>query len=87
MGYTEINESNGCTEDEEVQLTSFCNSLIGYTVGDALKSADNMGYTIDGIFISSPPKVNITEYDDSFRVIRVKNLNNKSLNILVCKPL
>ncbi len=87
MGYTEINESNGCSEDEEVKLTSFCNSLIGYTVGDAVKAAGNMGYTIDGILISSPPKMSITEYDDSFRVIRVKTLNNKSLNLLVCKPL
>ncbi len=87
MGYTEINESNGCTEDEEVQMTSFCNSLIGYTVGDALKAAGDRGYPVDGIFISSPPKINITEYDDSFRVIRVKTLNNKSLNLLVCKPL
>ncbi|AEY65676.1 hypothetical protein [Clostridium sp. BNL1100] len=87
MGYTEINESIGCTGDEEVHLTSFCNSLIGYTVGDAMKAADDRGYSIDGIFISSPPKMSITEYDDSFRVIRVKTLNNKSLNILVCKPL
>ncbi|EPR10232.1 hypothetical protein [Ruminiclostridium papyrosolvens] len=87
MGYTEIHESYGCTGDEEVQMTFFCNSLIGYTVGDALKAAGDRGYPIDGIFISSPPKMSITEYDDSFRVIRVKTLNNKSLNILVCKPL
>ncbi len=87
MGYTEVNENNGCTGDKEVQMTSFCNSLIGYTVGDALKAAGDKGYPIDSIFISSPPKMSITEYDDSFRVIRVKTLNNKSLNILVCKPL
>ncbi|WP_024833904.1 hypothetical protein [Ruminiclostridium josui] len=86
MGYTEI-ENNGCTGNEEVKMTSFCNSLIGYTVGDALKAAEYRGYSIDGISISSPPKMSITEYDDSFRVIRAKAINNKSLNILVCKPL
>ncbi len=87
MGYTEINESSGCTEEKEVGLTSFCNSLIGYTVRDALKVVGDRGYPIDGIFISSPPKLSITEYDDSFRVLRVKIINKKSLNILVCKPL
>ncbi|ACL74828.1 hypothetical protein [Ruminiclostridium cellulolyticum] len=87
MSYTEIDKNNGCTVNKEVQLTSFCNSLIGYTLKDALKAASDRRYPIDCIFISSPPKMNITEYDDSFRVIRVKALKNKSLNILVCKPL
>lgn len=87
MRNTEINENNGCVAGGEVLLTSLCKSLIGYTLGDAVKSVGDMGYAIDSISVSSPPKMNITEYDDSFRVVRAMALKNKSLSILVCKPL
>ncbi|WP_313563512.1 hypothetical protein [Ruminiclostridium cellobioparum] len=62
------------------------NRLIGYTLGDAFKLAREKGFEIGEITITSPPKMEILEYDDSFRVLRVNTSENK-LNILVCKPL
>jgi len=62
------------------------NSLIGNTLGDALELAKKSGYEIKKISITAPPKMNITEYDHSFRVLRV-NMSGNKLNILVCKPL
>ncbi|WP_051571936.1 hypothetical protein [Ruminiclostridium cellobioparum] len=62
------------------------NRLIGYTLGDAFKLAREEGFEIGEITITSPPKMEILEYDDSFRVLRVNTSENK-LNILVCKPL
>lgn len=62
------------------------NRLIGYTLGDAFKLSREEGFEIGEITITSPPKMEILEYDDSFRVLRVNTSENK-LNILVCKPL
>ncbi len=64
-------------QEKEIFPASVCSSLVGYSLGDALKTAVGMGYTIDEILVSSPPRMHINEYDDSFRVIRVKSLNNK----------
>ncbi len=62
------------------------NRLIGYTLGDAVELAEKNGFEIEKISITAPPKMEITEYDYSFRVLRVNMTGNK-LNILVCKPL
>ncbi len=61
--------------------------LIGFTLGDARKTALADGYTIDSIQITAPPKLQITEFDDSYRVLRVCIINDKSLKLLICKPL
>jgi len=63
------------------------NQLIGFTLGDALKIALQQGYCVENISITAPPKLEISEYDDSFRVLRVHSLGDKKLTILVCKPL
>lgn len=62
------------------------NGLTGYTLGDALKLARNDGFIIGKITITAPPKMEISEYDETFRVLRVFTSGNK-LNFLVCKPL
>jgi len=63
------------------------NHLIGFTLGDALKIALEKGYYVENISITSPPRMEISVYDDSFRVLRVHSLEGKRLTILVCKPL
>ncbi len=62
------------------------NRLTGYTLGDVFKLAREEGFIIGKITITSPPKMEITEYDDTFRVLRV-NTSEDKLNVLVCKPL
>jgi hypothetical protein len=63
------------------------NDLIGFTLGDALKIAAENGYRIGDISITAPPKLDISEYDNSFRILRVQSQGDKTLTILVCKPL
>ena len=62
------------------------NRLTGYTLGDVFKLAREEGFIIGEITITSPPKMEITEYDDTFRVLRV-NTSEDKLNVLACKPL
>ncbi|MHB8065944.1 MAG: hypothetical protein ACYDG2_25560, partial [Ruminiclostridium sp.] len=47
------------------------NDLIGFTLGDALKLALEKGYSIENISITAPPRIESSEYDHSFRVLRV----------------
>lgn len=63
------------------------NHLIGFKLGDALSIALEKGYYLENILITAPPKLEISNYDDSFRVLRVQTLGDKRLKILVCKPL
>lgn len=75
---------NNLPEKKELSVTD---SLIGYTLGEALKQIQEEGYKVIDISITAPPKMNITEYDDSFRVLRVNQNDDKSLTLLICKPL
>jgi hypothetical protein len=80
-GYKE--ESISCDIDLAVNITD----LVGFNLGYVLKVAQEKGYTVGDISITSPPKLEISEYDQSFRVLRIQSLEGNRLTILVCKPL
>lgn len=61
--------------------------VAGYTLGDARVLLENAGVEILEIEITSPPKHKLDAYEENFRVIRVQKLDNKSVNLLICKPL
>lgn len=88
MCYTDA-ETGGqdCSRTIEREKTAGYNRFIGYTLGAALEAAEEMGYHIEKISITMPPKLEISEYDTSFRVIRVQCAGKNKLLILVCKPL
>ncbi len=60
--------------------------LVGLPLGEARKLAESNGYIIENIKITAPPKLDISEFDDTFRVLRV-NASEKKLYFIVCKPL
>lgn len=89
MSYTET-DGQDCSrtiECTEGDLKAGYNRLIGCTLGVALKTAEEKGYSVEEILITAPPKMEISEYDATFRVIRVRYSGNNKLSILVCKPL
>lgn len=83
MSYTNKNTEDSIAEDDLFDISS----LMGFTLGDALRTALERGYCIESITITSPPRLQISEYDNSFRVLRVELLAGKRLTMLVCKPL
>ncbi len=87
MSYTKADKNMEGSIIAEGCFFNEINDLIGFTLGDALKIALEKGYCIENISITAPPKMEISEYDHSFRVLRVYSLGGKRLNILVCKPL
>ena len=87
MSYTKANEHIATSTSGEGDILTDINQLIGFTLGDAIKIALEKGYNVENISITAPPKLEISEYDPSFRVLRVHSLGDKRLTILVCKPL
>lgn len=82
--------ADGCKEEGiccDVDLAVDITELVGFTLGDVLKVVQEKGYTVGNISITTPPKLEISEYDQSFRVLRIQPLEENSLTILVCKPL
>jgi len=87
LSYTKTDEHIEESISGDSEFLTDINQLIGFTLGDALKLASQKGYCVENISITAPPKLEIFEYDDSFRVLRVYSLGYKKLTILVCKPL
>lgn len=87
MSYTKIDEHTIDGLSGEDGSITIIDHLVGFTLGDALKIALEMGYCVENISITAPPKLEISEYDHSFRVLRVYSLGDNRLTILVCKPL
>lgn len=87
MSYTKVDEHMIAGVSGEDEVFNIIDHLVGFTLGDALKIALEKGYCVENISITAPPKLEISEYDQSFRVLRVYSLGDNRLTILVCKPL
>lgn len=61
--------------------------VIGFTLGDAARILAGAGVNVVKIWVTAPPKLRHQEYDDSYRVLMLKNIDNCSVELLVCKPL
>ena len=61
--------------------------VVGFTLGEARGVLDNSGVSITAVRITAPPKEITAEYDDSFRVLRLNIIGDKSIELLICKPL
>ncbi|AUS96015.1 hypothetical protein CDQ84_02895 [Clostridium thermosuccinogenes] len=61
--------------------------VAGYTFKRAAKLLEESGVAIRAVKIAAQPKETIMEHDDTFRVIKVKPLDDNTVELLVCKPL
>lgn len=62
-------------------------SVIGFTLGEARLKLNEEGKRIGCIRVTSPPKADHMEIDDSFRVISVMDKGEEGIMLIVCKPL
>ena len=60
--------------------------VMGFTLGEARGIMDAAGTTISSIIVTAPPKDICKDYDDSFRIVRLKAIGEKTVELLVCKP-
>ncbi len=61
--------------------------VLGYTLGEAKAIIKGAGITDFVVKTVAPPRDSSTGYDDSCRVLRVKETVNSKIEIIVCKPL
>lgn len=61
--------------------------VCGYTLGNARQQLEEKGFLIDKVNILKPPKDACEEYDDNYRIVKIKFLNESNIEVLVCKPL
>jgi hypothetical protein len=61
--------------------------VCGYTLIKAKQMLKDKGYQVEKVKILKPPRDNTLEYDDSYRVVKVKLLDESNIEVLVCKPL
>jgi hypothetical protein len=61
--------------------------VVGLQLGDAKQILDSMNIEVGSIIVTSPPRERSGEYDDSYRVIRATEVEEKKVKLLVCKPL
>ncbi len=59
--------------------------ISGYKLKDAGLILRKSGISIKNIVITSPPKKEYTEYDEEFRVLRIRGFFDDGAEILVCR--
>lgn len=61
--------------------------VAGLTLSNAREKLQSEGVYIVSVKVTAPPKEKSNIYDDSYRVIRTRMLQEKEVELLVCKPL
>ncbi|MCX7843542.1 MAG: PASTA domain-containing protein [Clostridia bacterium] len=61
--------------------------VVGLPCGEAMDILRQAGIAVTRVEITYPPREKSESFDDSYRVIRIKNNAGKSVELLVCKPL
>ncbi|MCX8130086.1 MAG: hypothetical protein N3I35_08310 [Clostridia bacterium] len=61
--------------------------VVGFLLGDAIKTLENTGISIKRINVTAPPREKSDIYDESYRVVRTSMISDKEIELLVCKPL
>jgi hypothetical protein len=61
--------------------------VVGYSLGDARSLLNQESISINNIAVTAPPKHKSNEFEDFYRVLRINIINEKNIDLLVCKPL
>ena len=61
--------------------------VIGFTLNEAENLLNKAFITITSIKVTSPPKCKPESIEGYYRVVNVKAVDDKSVEIFVCKPL
>ncbi len=61
--------------------------IIGYSLREALKLFESQNIIIDSVRVTSAPRLKSSEYDDSYRIVRIDLTEGEKIKLLVCKPL
>ena len=60
--------------------------IIGFRLAGARRILQKEGKSILSVEVTAPPRHKSEEYDDSFRVIRLIQIDKNNVGLLVCNP-
>ncbi|TYQ13026.1 UNVERIFIED_CONTAM: hypothetical protein Cloal_4075 [Acetivibrio alkalicellulosi] len=61
--------------------------ILGLTLREAKEIIEHEGKYIYSVHVTSPPRERTNEYEDYYRVLNVKELDESNIKLIVCKPL
>ena len=61
--------------------------VIGFTLKDAKGILAENGIKEYSIKVTSSPRLKSEDYDDTYRVVSIRETNVKNFEMIVCKPL
>lgn len=61
--------------------------VVGFTLGEARALLKDACVDIHSIKVTSPPKSRSEAYCEDYRVVNVKEVEEKSVELIVCKPI
>lgn len=64
----------------------FVPDIVGFTLADAREMLEKCGLNICSIQMTAPPRAGRFEHNNRSRVIRVKIIEEKNVELLVCNP-
>jgi hypothetical protein len=59
----------------------------GLRLGDLKRETMKLGYEINNVIVTLPPRESSNKYDDEFRVLRVLNFDGKKFDLIITRPL
>ncbi|HOJ10576.1 MAG TPA: hypothetical protein PK733_08285 [Clostridiales bacterium] len=69
-----------------MENSSFYPDVSGYYLKNALKIINECGVEIVDIKITAPPRCRSKDYDDDFRVLRIRSVGPNKVELVVCNP-
>lgn len=61
--------------------------IVGFTLDEAKDRIQKSGMVVERHTVLTPPREKASEYDGTYRVIRVISMGNDKLELQICKPL
>lgn len=61
--------------------------VVGLTLAEARQALENAGVGLQQVVVTGPPRYDNTNYDEHYRVVRLKLSDESQVELLVCKPL
>jgi hypothetical protein len=69
-----------------LQKSDFETSLTGYLLKEADEILSKQGLKIANVIVISPVKAESTEYEENYRVIKIRMTDKNNVEVFVTKP-
>lgn len=69
-----------------MRKSDFETSLTGYLLKEATEMLSKEDFKVSNVIVVSPPKSESTEFDENYRVIKIRQIDKNNVEVFVSKP-